>query len=242
MILQKIITITITYGILLSCIFAGSLSGRVNFQGKAPKKKIVKMDADPVCGASHKTPPYRQSFVMNEDGYLKNVMVYLNNIKYDGKIPETQAVLDQNGCTYSPHVQGMIAGQELLIKNSDATLHNIHGLPKVNAEFNFAMPKVVKEKPIKFNKSEHAIFIKCDVHPWMKSYISVFDHPFFSVTDDGGNYKINNIPPGTYDVVAWQEKFQDKKTKEWITLNASVTIGEGETNHDFTFVKPKKKK
>ena len=143
---------------------------------------------------------------------------------------------------YSPHVQGIIRGQELIIKNSDATLHNIHGLPKVNAEFNFAMPKVVKEKPIKFNKSEHAIFIKCDVHPWMKSYISVFDHPFFSVTDDGGNYKINNIPPGTYDVVAWQEKFQDKKTKEWITLNASVTIGEGETNHDFTFVKPKKKK
>jgi len=242
MILRKIITITITAGIFLSSIIAGSLSGRVNFQGKAPKKKIVKMDADPVCGAAHKTPPYRQSFVMNEDGYLKNVMVYLNNIKYDGKIPGTQAVLDQNGCTYSPHVQGMIAGQELLIKNSDATLHNIHGLPKINSEFNFAMPKIVKEKAIKINKPEHPIFIKCDVHPWMKSYVSVFDHPYFAVTDDTGHYKIDNIPPGTYEVIAWQEKFRNKKTKEWKTLNASVTIGDGNINQDFTFIKPAKKK
>ena len=91
--------------------FAGSLSGRVNFQGNAPKKKTLKMDADPVCGAAHKTPPYRQSFIMNDEGYLKNVMVYLQDVKYDGQVPETQAVLDQTGCMYSPHVQGMMAGQ-----------------------------------------------------------------------------------------------------------------------------------
>ena len=149
MILRKITIIIIMAGIFASSIFAGSLSGRVNFQGKTPNKKTLKMDADPVCGAAHKTPPYRQSFVINDEGYLKNVMIYLNNIKYDCKTPETPAVLDQKGCMYSPHVQGMMAGQELLIKNSDATLHNIHALPTVNSEFNFAMPKVVKEKAIK---------------------------------------------------------------------------------------------
>jgi len=240
--LKKILIAFLFFGLFINSSLCGTLKGKVNFDGKPPKNKTLKMNADPVCGSSHKEPVYRESFIMNQDGYLKNVMVYLNNINYDGKIPESSAVLDQNGCMYSPHVQGIIRGQELIIKNSDATLHNIHGLPKVNAEFNFAMPKVVKEKPIKFNKSEHAMFIKCDVHPWMKSYISVFDHPFFSVTDDEGNYKINNIPPGTYDVVAWQEKFQDKKTKEWKTLSSSITIGDGETNHDFTFIKPKKNK
>ena len=229
-------------GTFISYIFAGSLTGRVNFQGKSPKKKTLRMNADPVCGSSHKTPPYRQSFVINDEGYLKNVMVYLNNIKYDGNPPETRAVLDQNGCMYSPHVQGMMAGQELLIKNSDATLHNIHGLPKINSEFNFAMPKVVKEKALKINKAEHPIYIKCDVHPWMKSYVSVFDHPYFAVTDDSGYYKIDNIPPGTYEIVAWQEKFKDKETKMWNTLNVSVTIGDGETTQNFTFVRESKKK
>ena len=241
MILRNITAIIILSGICASFILAGSLTGRVNFQGKAPKKKTLKMDADPICGASHKEPPYRQSFIMNEDGYLKNVMVYLKDIKYEGEIPDTQVVLDQNGCIYSPHVQGMLAGQELLIKNSDATLHNIHGLPTINSEFNFAMPKVVKEKVIKIKTPEHPIYIKCDVHPWMKSFVSVFNHPYFAVTDDTGHYQIDNVPPGTYEVIAWQEKFKDKETKEWKTLNASVTIGEGETNQNFTFIKGAKK-
>ena len=242
MILRKITTIIILAGMLASSMFAGSLSGRVNFQGNAPKKKTLKMDADPVCGAAHKTPPYRQSFIMNDEGYLKNVMVYLKTVKYDGQVPENQAVLDQNGCMYSPHVQGMMVGQDLLIKNSDATLHNIHGMPKLNSEFNFAMPHVVKEKAIKINKPEHAIYIKCDVHPWMKSYISVFDHPYFAVTNDTGYYKIDNIPPGDYEVIAWQEKFKNKETKEWKTLNVSVTISDGDTGQNFTFVRETKKK
>ena len=155
MMLRKSILIVIIASIFAGNIFAGSLTGRVNFEGKGPKQKTLKMDADPVCGASHKTPAYRESFILSEDGYLKNVIVFLNNVKYDGKTPTAQAVIDQKGCVYTPHVQGIMAGQELLIKNSDATLHNIHGLPKINSEFNFAMPKVVKEKVIKIEKVEN---------------------------------------------------------------------------------------
>ena len=241
--LKKISTITIICSFLINSAICGTLSGRVNFDGQPPKKRIIKsLKDDPQCGSQHKEPVYNQSFIMNEEGYLKNAMVYLKNVKYDGETPKNQAILDQNGCVYHPHVQGIMVGQELLIKNSDATLHNIHGLPKINSEFNFAMPKVVKEKAIKINKTEHAIYVKCDVHPWMKSYISVFDHPYFAVTDDNGNYKIDNIPVGTYEVIAWQEKFKDKKTKEWKTLNATVTIADGETNQNFTFIREPKKK
>ena len=239
---RRLLTIAIITGIFAGNIFAGSLTGRVNFEGKGPKKKALKMDADPVCGAAHKTPAYRESFILSDDGYLKNVIVFLKNVKYDGATPSSPAVIDQKGCIYTPHVQGLMAGQELLIKNSDATLHNIHGLPKINSEFNFAMPKVVKEKAIKIDKVENFIKIKCDVHPWMNAYISVFDHPYFAVTDDTGSFKIDNIPPGEYEVVAWQEKFKDKKTKEWKTLSANVIIGDGETSQNFTFVKPSKKK
>jgi len=234
--LKNVLIIFALCSLFINSTFGGTLSGRVNFDGKSPKKRSLKMDADPVCGSSHKEPVYKQDFIINEAGYLKNVMVYLKDVKYEGKTPETKAVLDQNGCMYSPHILGMFKGQELLIKNSDATLHNIHGLPTINSGFNFAMPKVVKEKAIKIVKPEHAIKIKCDVHSWMKAYVSVFDHPYFSVTNDSGYYQIDNIPPGTYEVIAWQEKFKDK------TLNSSVTIGDGETNNDFTFVRKEKKK
>ena len=193
------------------------------------------MKADPVCGSSHKNPVYNQSFIINKEGYLKNVIVYLKDVKYDGELPKTSAVLDQKSCLYSPHVQGMMAGQELLIQNSDATLHNIHGLPKINSEFNFAMPKVVKQKTMRIDKPEHSILIKCDVHPWMKAYVSVFDHPYFAVTDENGRYEIENIPPGTYEVVAWHEKFKGN------TLSQKVALHKG-SQLNFTFVKPKKKK
>ena len=234
--LKNVFILTVLCGLFISSALGGTLSGRVNFDGKPPKKRSIKMDADPVCGSSHKEPVYNQSFIINEAGYLQNVLVYLKDVKYNGNTPDTQAVLDQNGCMYSPHVQGMMVGQDLLIKNSDATLHNIHGLPKLNPEFNFAMPKVVKEKAIKMAKAENFIKIKCDVHSWMKAYISVFDHPYFAVTDDSGHYQIDNIPPGDYEVIAWQEKFKDK------TLNASVTVSDSASAQNFTFVKPSKKK
>jgi hypothetical protein len=110
-------------------------------------------------------------------------------------------------------------------------------MPKVNKEFNFAMPKVVKEKKTTFKKAEPAPFyIKCDVHPWMKSWILVSDHPYYAVTDSKGNFSIEGIPAGTYDIVCWQEKFKK------IPLTGSVTIGAGEVTKDFTFKRPSKKK
>tara|TARA_Y100000590_G_C15736113_1_gene1018623 strand:+ start:4007 stop:4735 length:729 start_codon:yes stop_codon:yes gene_type:complete len=240
---KKIFSTTIICSFLIHSALGASLSGKVNFDGKPPKKKIIKsLKDDPQCGSQHKEPIYNQSFIMNDEGFLKNVLVYLENVEYKGEVPKNQAVLDQKGCMYTPHVQGIMQGQELLIKNSDPLLHNIHGLPTINSEFNFAMPKVVKEKAIKIDKVEHAIYIKCDVHPWMKSYVSVFDHPYFAVTDDTGYYKIDNIPPGTYTVTAWQEKFKDKKTKKWKTISSSVTIEDTDITQNFTFVKPKKKK
>ncbi|MAV59506.1 MAG: hypothetical protein CMG07_06120 [Candidatus Marinimicrobia bacterium] len=221
---------TLTVGI------CGSISGTVNFDGKGPKKKKLKMDADPVCGKSHQTPVYRQDFVMDDNNNLANVIVYLKNIDFKGSVTKTQVVLDQKGCVYSPHVMGVMKGQEILIKNSDATLHNIHGLPKVNTEFNFAMPKVLKEKKMTLVKSEDAFKVKCDVHPWMSAYVQVFDHPYFAVTSNDGSYKIDNIPAGTYEVVAWQEKFKDK------TVAHQVTVADGNSKQNFTFVKPSKKK
>jgi len=223
--------------LLFSYSFAGSLKGHVKFDGKGPRNKKLRMDADPVCGSSHSESVFSESFKMSSNGSLAECLVYLKNVSYDGGVPKEPAVLDQKGCIYLPHVFGMMAGQELLIKNSDATLHNIHSMPKVNKEFNFAMPKVLKEKKASFPKAEpNPFYIKCDVHPWMKSWVLVSENPYFAVTDSDGNYSIDNIPAGTYEVICWQEKFKKKP------LTASIKIGEGETKKDFTFSRPKSKK
>ena len=130
-----------TFTMMSVSIDAGTLKGHVKYDGKPPKKKRLRMDADPVCGSSHSGPVYSENFKMAKDGSMAEALVYLKDVSYDGGVPSEPAVLDQKGCIYMPHVFGMVAGQELLIKNSDATLHNIHSMPKVNKEFNFAIQR-----------------------------------------------------------------------------------------------------
>jgi len=215
----------------------GTLIGNVKYQGNIPKPKPLKMDADPVCGAAHEKRALSESFIVDDDFNLKNVLVWLKDVKYDGAPSTETAILDQKDCVYRPHVLGVQKGQKVLIKNSDATLHNIHSMAEVNDQFNFAMPKVVKEKETVFNSVEDPFYIKCDVHPWMKSWILVQDHPFFAITDSQGNFEIGNIPAGTYEVIAWQEKFKMKRS-----IIKTVEIKESsKTVQDFVFIKPEKK-
>jgi plastocyanin len=219
----------------LGSILTAEVKGKVTYVGKPPKAKRLRMDADPVCAASHREAAKAESFIVDSNGNLANVIVYLEGVSYNGKTPDSPVTLDQNGCVYSPHVIGLQAGQPLKILNSDATMHNIHGLPKVNREFNFGMPKSLKEKTIKFDKPENVFVVKCDVHPWMKSYAQVFDHPYFAVTGKDGSFSIKNVPDGTYKAVAWQERFNKR------TLSQSVTVKGGKATLNFTFERPKKK-
>jgi len=212
----------------------GTLTGNVKYQGSIPSPKLLKMDADPVCGASHEEKVLSESFIVDEEMNLKNVLVWLKNVNYEEGPSDIPAVIDQKGCVYNPHVFGVMKGQKVLIKNSDATLHNVHSMSKTNEQFNFAMPKVVKEKETVFNSVEEPFYIKCDVHPWMKSWVLVQDHPYFSITDEKGNFSIENIPAGTYEVIAWQEKFKMKRA-----LTKTIEIKDSsETIQDFVFIKP----
>ena len=233
--MRKAINLILIITFALSSIFAVEVKGKVNYVGKPPKAKRLRMDADPVCAASHREAARAESFIVDADGNLANVIVYLEGVSYSGKAPTKPVVLDQSGCIYSPHVVGLRAGQPLKILNSDATMHNIHGLPKVNREFNFGMPKSLKEKSVTFEKAESVFVVKCDVHPWMKSYAQVFDHPYFAVTGTDGSFSIKNVPDGTYKAIAWQEKFNKR------TLSQDVTVKGGKATLNFTFARPQKK-
>ena len=90
-------------------------------------------------------------------------------------------------------------------------------------------------KAAKFDASEDPFYIKCDVHPWMKTWVLVSDHPYFAVTDSNGNYEIKGVPSGTYEVVCWQEKFKKNAIVD------KITVGDGAVTKNFTFTRPKKK-
>ena len=221
---------------LVGIIYAGgSITGTITFEGKAPKMKPLKVDADPICVANNEIAPKKEWLILDENKGVKNMLVFITEgLNIDYSPPEEPVVIDQKGCIYSPHVVGIMAGQQLDILNNDGTLHNIHALPKVNKEFNKAQPRSKKKLSVKFEKPEAPFKVKCDVHPWMGAYIGVFDHPCFAVSGDDGTYIISDLKPGEYVIEAWHEKLGSQ--------TANVTVSDSAAHQDFTFKKPSKKK
>lgn len=211
----------------------GKIKGAIKFEGKGPRVRTVNMGADPACSIDHEGDVYSEAIVINENSTLKNVMVHIEK-GLEGKkftAPSEAVILDQKGCMYSPHVWGAMTGQDVIIKNSDKTLHNVHSLSKTNKEFNMAMPKIVRKKTRTFDSAEAMFKIKCDVHPWMSTFVGIFDHPFFSVSDEEGNFSIDNLPAGTYTVRAWHERLPAQ--------TQTITIADGEElTLNFVFTPP----
>ncbi len=209
---------------------AGSVSGTVKLDGTSPKPHRINMAADAYCNSQHAGGATDQEIVVDGNGDLANVVVYvkdgLGNQNFNAS--KEGATLDQKGCMYTPHVVALMAGQELVVINSDKTTHNIHPTPKVNRDWNKSQsagqPNIVETFP----REEVAIPVKCNIHPWMKSYIAVFKHPYYQVTGANGSFSLKNLPPGTYTLEAWHEKYG--------TSDQTVTIGAKEAkNVNFTF-------
>jgi hypothetical protein len=211
---------------------SASISGKVTFEGTPPKRKKIKTDADAKCAEMHADSPLlSEEVVVNGDGTLKNVFVYIKSgLQKTYDPPTTPVRLDQTGCHYVPHVFGMMAKQPLLIVNDDDTLHNIHAMPQAegNKEFNLGQPTKGQEAKRTFANPEVMVHFKCDVHPWMSAYVGVLNNPFYSVTGDDGAFSLKGLPAGEYEVAAWHEKYGEQVQK--------VKVGDGETKTiDFKF-------
>ena len=190
---------------------AATLAGLVKFEGAAPRPAPLQMGADAACQAQHTTPALDEEVIVGPAGELANVIVYVKNAPAQ-PAPPTPAVLDQKGCKYIPHVTAVQVGQTVQIKNSDPTLHNVHAMPEVNAQFNEGQPVQGMVSTKKFDKVETKPFrIKCDVHGWMKSYMAVLPHGYHGVSGTNGSFSIANLPPGNYTLVAWHEKFGEQE-------------------------------
>jgi hypothetical protein len=205
-----------------------TIAGKVSFEGTVPTPEKVKTSADPKCQQMHPQGLEKKT-VDVKDGGLAHAFVWLKSgVTGAQPAPAEPVLLDQQGCEYHPHVVAVRTGQQITIRNSDDTLHNIHPHPTVNKDFNIGQARKGMEAQRTFDKQEIMIPVGCDVHPWMRSFISVVDHPYFAVTKDDGTYEIKNVPPGDYEIEVVHEKLKNQTQK--------VTVKAGEpAKADFTF-------
>lgn len=211
---------------------SSTIGGAIRYDGPRPALRPLSMDADPACAARHAEPVFPEILEVDEQAGLANVLVHVTSGLPGGPYPLAEApVIDQQGCRYTPRVAGIMVGQELEVLNSDDLLHNVHSLSEVNRPFNRAMPAAIKRATFSFTDVEPAFRIKCDVHPWMSTYLAVFDHPYFAVTGPDGSFEIPGLPAGTYEIEAWHERLG--------TLKSAVTLLDGlPATVELTFAPP----
>lgn len=198
------------------------ITGKVVFLGKPPEMPMLKRQADPFCA---KQQMKDEEVMVAPDGGLKNVLVRITQgISGNYEPPMTNATLDQTECMYRPRVQAIMAGQSLLVRNSDQTLHNVHAYRGPSTLFNQAeipgLPPIAK----KFADTSSVLKFKCDVHPWMTAYVGISSHPFFAVTGADGSFTIPKVPAGKYTLEAWHERFGTKTSEITVAAGTPATV------------------
>lgn len=173
----------------------GALRGRVLYRGTPPPQTQFISEAGDIEAHVPIVDPATRG--------LKNVVVWLEHtpIKPE-RLPSRRLVLDQVRYAFEPHVLAALAGDELRIINSDISNHNVRSTDPANAFNLSSIPGVEVVRRIAPARTERAVELKCDVHPWMKAWLYVFEHPWFAVTDAQGRFEIPEVPAGKQDLRA----------------------------------------
>jgi hypothetical protein len=210
---------------------AGSITGIVSLDGLPPAPKIISMASEPACAKTNATVVV-PDIITGKNGALENVVVSVKSGLgvYRFETPKQPVVLDQKGCMYEPRVVAVMTNQPLEIRNDDPTIHNVHATPKENHEWNKGQPVGGAALHSSFSRPELAIRFMCNVHPWMRAFVFVFDHPYYAITGSEGTFELKNLPPGTYKIEAWQE--------EYGTLDQTVSLGARESKSVSFIFKP----
>ncbi len=195
---------------------AGTIQVDVRYDGVVPTPKALDLRSAAQCAAAHPEPVYDPSLLV-QDGRLANAVVWIKGglEQWVFAPPTAPVVIDQKGCIYYPHVAAVMVSQPVEFRNSDPEPHNVHARPEVVRAFNFLMSRQGSKRTLSFDKSEVAVPVGCDIHPWMRAYVAVVANPYVAVTPPSGSVTLANVPPGEYVVGVWHEKLgtQEQRVK-----------------------------
>jgi len=203
-----------------------TIKGAVRYMGAPLERKKVAVTIDQYICGKEKEP---EDLMLSSNNGIRNAVVWLQNLppgaKRDWNLPA--AKMDQKQCSFIPRVVVVPVGGTVEFLNSDRLLHNVRSVGKENPPFNRAQPH---GRAISFVfKQPEILRVDCDLHSWMRGWVVVAEHPFYAVTNDQGEFILENVPRGKYTLQVWQESLGNV-TQELIVGDkptTTVTVGMG---------------
>jgi len=196
---------------------SGTIKGRLVWgdENIPPAKVLVekgKSDKDPDICAKDEPIMSRSLVIDPKNKGVAHGFAYLVRPKGDSAeairdlvARRSKVVLDQKSCEFQPYVLPLHKDQTLVIKSSDPKSHNVRFAGFNNPGINQTVaPQGQLE--VKLVADRLPLELHCDIHPWMKGYLMVFDHPFFTTTGTDGAFEIKGVPAGDQSLIVWQEK------------------------------------
>ena len=197
--------------------------GQVIFQGTVPPPARFQVTRDPdFCGASVSI----QNLVVDSSSKgVQGVVVSVEGVDNpSGKTPQAATPeLRNRHCEFFPRIGTAIAKTRLHITNEDPIMHNTH-IHHGNRTF-VNVAQVSGGRTLKKRLKRLGVFkAKCDKHEFMKAYILVFDHPYYSVTETMGHFRISSVPSGLQELTIWHETLGTIHTNVEVPEQGEVSI------------------
>jgi hypothetical protein len=203
----------------------GTITGTVKWTGTKPQPVVLPITKNPdVCAPQGQKTRDLERIIIAPDGAVENTLVYLKGIS-KGKamdLPQARRSLDQKNCRYIPHILLVPKGNDLTMVSSDPILHNIHmtGVQLYNLPFPIANHPV--KRPF---QRDGETDLKCDAgHVWMNSVAMTVDNPYYAITDEHGNFKLTDVPPGTYTIEAWHESWHIARQESMMDVDSHQMV------------------
>ncbi len=216
----------------------GTLKGRVTLSGQVPRVRSFHLIHAPnieYCSRISDGKGHRLlfDFTVSKNRGLKDTIIHLANVEKGKPFSPKMQVFHIDRCRANEYVIGTKNGENVMVENTDPIQHEIATYEVRNIYSDQTSnrpvpPKSSQVRSIFARKDAENYIIKCNLHPFLQTHAYLVQNPYYAVSDSEGNFSIENIPPGTYEVVAWHPYIEKQI--------GTVTIpeeGEASINFDF---------